>query len=53
MWPSDKNVWKPLLYIIGPQAYEAGGGGAAAPRIENFQGKFCFQGKRKLLKIPE
>jgi len=30
-----------------------GGGEAAVPRLKKFQGKFCFQGKRKLLKIPE
>jgi len=33
------------------------GGGAvgavAPPRLENFPGKLCFQGKRKLLKNPE
>ena len=29
-------------------------GGAAAPsEFEKFQGKLCFQGKRKLLKNPE
>ena len=27
------------------------GGGAAALRLEEFQGKLCFQGKRKLPKI--
>ena len=30
-----------------------GSGRAAANWLENFQGKLCFQGKRKLLKNPE
>jgi len=28
-------------------------GAAAPPGFEKFQGKLCFQGKRKLLKNPE
>ena len=28
-----------------------GGWGGRPPGLENFQGKLCFQGKRKLLKI--
>ena len=30
-----------------------GSGEAAAPRLEKFQGKLCFQGKHKLLKTLE
>ena len=30
-----------------------GSGGSASPCPEKFQGKLCFQGKRKLLKNPE
>ena len=30
-----------------------GRGGRSLPGLENVQGKLCFQGKRKLLKIPE
>ena len=29
------------------------GGGGRPPGLENFQGKLCFQGKRKMLKNPE
>jgi len=35
-----------------PVAYEAGGGATATP-VWKFQGKLCFQGKRKFLKNPE
>ena len=37
-----------VVVVIGVR-----GGGVAAPWIEKFKGKLCFQGKRKLLKIPE
>ena len=37
-----------ILYTTGVR-----GGGTAVSRLEKFQGKFCFQDKRKLLKIPE
>jgi len=30
-----------------------GRGGGRPPGIEKFQGKLCFQGKRKLIKNPE
>jgi len=37
---------------IGVRVWGVGGGGHP-PGLEKFQGKLCFQGKRKLLKSPE
>jgi len=40
-----------ILSTIGVRG--GGAGGAAAPGLEKFQGKLCFQGNRKFLKNPE
>ena len=57
VWHKRLNLFcivNPLNFIsvtIGVRDGEAGV--LPLPRLENFQGKLCFQGKQKLLKNPE
>jgi len=46
--------WEELILLECGIGVRGGGlGGPLPPGLEKFQGKLCFQGKRKLLKNPE